>query len=66
MTNELKAFYQALVAFDRSVQCNTISDHLRECIEGLLQHTYSLLSKEEKELIDLVCNAEVHDIIYTR
>lgn len=66
MTNELKAFYQALRTFNSSVRCNTISDLLRGDIEDLLSYTYSLLSKEEKELIDLVCNAEVHDIIYIR
>lgn len=65
MTNELKAFYLALKAFNNARQHEAIHHHM-PVIEDLLKHTYSLLSKEEKELIDLVCDAEVHDIIYIR
>ena len=56
MSNELKMYHLALVRLYEDFE----NDRAREMVA--LAH--KALSDDEKDLISLTCNAEVHDIIY--
>ena len=65
MTNELNAFYLALDARLQAINsAEGVPQHVLDSLDNLVACTYGMLSKEEKQLISMVCNADVHDIIF--
>lgn len=56
MSNELKMYHLALIKL--------YEDFENDCARNMVALAHEALSDDEKDLISLTCNAEVHEIIY--
>ena len=62
MTHEMRKFYNKLKARQQAI--DTGNEVQLQFIEETLENNYKQLSDEEKELISLVCCAEVNELIF--